>query len=202
MTRTKPTKQLKKNKMKSTSPPLNVLTLHIELTKAQFFPDMNELDDLDICPSLKNFEFSSDKVLDLPFLKLQSDVADEEPDDYLLANRTMPGGPLSFPDDGGSDGGFGDEAFGDAFNTATDDFGMTGADDPIMAEVEGDAQGFDKITDLTGGQGKFVMALSGVEGENILSYFDERGGKNWAGPEHWRIQRIKKGMRYSRQVLM
>jgi condensin complex subunit 2 len=166
--------------------------------KAQFFTDLTDLDNLDICPSLKNFEFSSDKVLELPFLKLQSEIANQEPDDYLFADRTIPGGPLSFPDDGGSDGGFGeggfgDEPFGEGFNTATDDFGMAGPEDPIMPEVEGNAQGFEKVTDLTGGQGKFVMALSGLEGENILSYFDERGGKNWAGPEHWRIQKIKKG---------
>jgi len=170
----------------------------ISINIAQFFPDMNELDELDICPSLKNFEFSSDKVLELPFLKLQSDTANEEVDDYLLADRIMPGGPLSFPDDGASDGGFGgfgdDGGFGDAFNTATDDFGMAGAEDPIMPGLEGDAQGFEKVTDLAGGPGKFVMALSGIEGENILSYFDERGGKNWAGPEHWRIQKIKKGI--------
>jgi hypothetical protein len=49
------------------------------------------------------------------------------------------------------------------------------------------------LTNMESGPGQFVMALNGQEGENILSYFDERNGKNWAGPEHWRIQRIKKG---------
>lgn len=111
----------------------------------------------------------------------------------------MPGAPLNFPDDnisdgGFADGGFADEGFGDAFNTATDHPGESWGDDPIMAVAEGDAQGFEKLNDLNAGPGRFVMALSGAQGENILSYFDERGGKNWAGPEHWRIQKIKKGM--------
>ena len=168
----------------------------------QFFPDLNELEDLDICPSLKNFEFSSDKLMDLPFLKLQSDVANnEEADDFLVGNHTLP--PSSFPAGGGfGDGGFGgDDGFGDdddvgfgggEFHATEDAGGESWGDEPIMRDA-GDGQGFEPLKDLNGGTAKFVMALSGVEGENILSYFDERGSKNWAGPEHWRIQRIKKG---------
>jgi condensin complex subunit 2 len=164
------------------------------------------LDDLDICPSLKTFEFSSDKLMDLPFLKLQSDHIDaDEPDEYLLADRTMP--PAAFGDDNGFDGDFGgdDGGFGDGdFHAATEaDFGKGGenwADGSIMGDNDG--QGYEPLTDIKGAPGRFVMALSGQEGENILSYFDERGGKNWAGPEHWRIQRIKKGIleKYERDV--
>jgi len=170
----------------------------LKLIIGQFFPDLDELDELDICPSLKNFEISGDKM-DLPFLKLHSDNADiEEPDEYLLADRTMPG--MAFPDGGDSDVGFGDDAgFGGDFHATTDaEFGKGGdnwADGSIMGDNDvGDGQGFEPIKDMKGAPGTFVMALSGQEGENILSYFDERGGKNWAGPEHWRIQRIKKGM--------
>lgn len=135
--------------------------------------------------------------MDLPFLKLQSDNIDaEEPDEYLLADRTMPG--AAFPDNGGFDGGFGDDGgFGGDFATADAEFGNGGdnwADASIMGDNDvADGQGFEPLKDLKGAPGRFVMALSGQEGENILSYFDERGGKNWAGPEHWRIQRIKKG---------
>ena len=98
--------------------------------------------------------------------------------------------------------GFGDDGgFGGDFHATTDaEFGKGGdnwADGSIMGDPDvGDAQGFEPIKDMKGAPGRFVMALSGQEGENILSYFDERGGKNWAGPEHWRIQRIKKGILY------
>jgi len=136
--------------------------------------------------------------MDLPFLKLHSDAADEDLDEYLLADRTMPAAQFHY--DAGFDGEFGgdDGGFGDGFHAATEaEFGNTGnnwVDGSIMGDHDvADGQGFEALTDIKGGPGKFVMALSGQEGENILSYFDERGAKNWAGPEHWRIQRIKKG---------
>jgi condensin complex subunit 2 len=140
--------------------------------------------------------------MDLPFLKLHSDNLDaEEPDEYLLADRTMPAG--SFPNEAHSDGGFGDAGFGDGdfggdFHATTEgEFGKGGdnwADGSIMGDNDiADGQGFEPLTDIKGAPGTFVMALNGQQGENILSYFDERGAKNWAGPEHWRIQRIKKG---------
>jgi condensin complex subunit 2 len=172
----------------------------VVLISAQFFPDLNDLDDLDICPSLKNFElFSSDKLMDLPFLKLQSENIDAELDDYLFADRTMPA--ATFPDDGGfgdfggdDGGGFGDDDFHAATDAAFGKGGDNWADGSIMGDNDAtDGQGFEALTDIKGAPGRFVMALSSKEGENILSYFDERGGKNWAGPEHWRIQRIKKG---------
>jgi condensin complex subunit 2 len=161
------------------------------LISAQFFPDFDELDHLDICPSLKNFEFSSDKTLELPFLKLSSDIMDIEPDDYLLADKTMPGiVPMEY-DEGGFDGAgefnFNADTGGD-FGQGNDGWG----DD--HGGGDGDAQGFEPVKDMKAAPGQFVIALNGVEGDNILSYFDERGGKNWAGPEHWRIQRIKKGI--------
>lgn len=166
----------------------------------QFFPDLSELDELDVCPSLKNYEFTSDKM-ELPFLKLHSDLPEEEPDEYLLADRTH-AGAAPFGDDGGFGDFGGDDGgdFGGDFNAATDaDFDKGGenwgdvggfGDDGGMQE---DGQGFEPLKEMGAGPGQFVMALTGEEGENILSYFDERGGKNWAGPEHWRIQRIKKG---------
>jgi len=138
--------------------------------------------------------------MDLPFLKLHPENVDaEEPDEYLFADRTMP--MATFGDDGGFDGGFGveDAGFGGDFHAATDaDFGAGGdnwADQSVIGETNHtNVQGFEPLKDIKRGEpGKFIMALSGQEGENILSYFDEKGGKNWAGPEHWRIQRIKKG---------
>ena len=143
--------------------------------------------------------------MDLPFLKLQSENIDVgEPDDYLFADRTLPA--TSFPDDPGFDGDFGgdDGGFGGDFAAAEADFGRGGdnwADGSIMGDNDvADGQGFEALKDIKGAPGRFVMALSGQEGENILSYFDERGGKNWAGPEHWRIQRIKKGLSLFRDV--
>lgn len=141
--------------------------------------------------------------MDLPFLKIHSDNLDaEEPDEYLLADRTMADVAPFGDDEGGFGRDFGgddDAGFGGDFHAPDDaGFGKGGdnwADASIMGDEAADGQGFEPLKDMNGvAPGRYVMALSGEEGENILSYFDERGGKNWAGPEHWRIQRIKKGI--------
>jgi condensin complex subunit 2 len=140
--------------------------------------------------------------MDLPFLKLHSDANDaDEPDEYLLADRTIPGVAPFGDDEGGFGGDFGgddDGGFGGDFHAPDHaEFGKGGenwADASVMGDEDADGQGFEPLRDMNGAApGQYVMALNGEEGENILSYFDERGGKNWAGPEHWRIQRIKKG---------
>ena len=145
--------------------------------------------------------------MDLPFLKIQSDAIDtEELGEYLLADHTIPTAAFG-DDDPGFDGDFAvdDGRFGE-FHVPTDaDFGKGGenwAEGSIIGDNDvADGQGFEALTDIKGGPGRFVMALSGQEGANILSYFDERGGKNWAGPEHWRIQRIKKGLSTDRTLV-
>ena len=38
-----------------------------------------------------------------------------------------------------------------------------------------------------------AMALASGNEESLLSYFDKVLKKNWAGPEHWRIEKIKRG---------
>lgn len=168
---------------------------------ARFFPDLSRLDNQDICPSLKGFEFGdSTGALDIPFLKALEERADEE---------------LQDGDDGASDNG-GDMAFG--------------FDDGYGVGVEGDALGFgeggevwanETIADaaerfMSPAKRPTMMGLGGADGEQdrfgevdgdyrvgfgdsaegILSYFDEALKKNWAGPEHWRIRKIK-GLRSS-----
>ena len=137
--------------------------------------------------------------MDLPFLKLQSENIDVgEPDEYLVADRTMAN--AGFAEDVGFDAGFGeyqDEGVKGEFHATTDvEFGKGGDNwaDASMVNNSNRPEGYDNLADLNGGHEQFIIALSGQEGENILSYFDERASKNWAGPEHWRIQRIKKGM--------
>jgi condensin complex subunit 2 len=114
--------------------------------------------------------------------------------------------PAAFHDDNSFDGDFGsdDGGFGDGdFHAATEaDFGKgekNWADGSIMGD--NDDQGYEALTDIKGASGWFAMALSDQKGENMLSYFDEREGKNWAGPEHWRIQRIKVFLKSMNEML-
>jgi condensin complex subunit 2 len=60
---------------------------------------------------------------------------------------------------------------------------MSPAKRPLLG-LGGEADGL-------GADGKDYMVGFGGGAEDILSYFDETLKKNWAGPEHWRIRKLK-----------
>lgn len=178
---------------------------------SRFFPDLDRLDDQDICPSLKNFDLGNPAgAMDIPFLKA--------PEDWRQEKDATPAGGIGdksgiFLDDDNAAGFDDDDGVLAAFDMPADTgFGGGGevwARDAAMepqvhvhngAFVEGDLEGDDAAagTDIGGfdpENGQYVVSLNHnkTEGghEDILSYFDNALKKNWAGPEHWRIRRIK-----------
>lgn len=176
--------------------------IDLSALSARFFPDLSRLDNQDICPSLKNFDMGDPAgSLDIPFLKALEDRNDD------LAST----GDNAASDDGGSGGGA-DMAFGfdDGFGVGEEGdmtlgFGeggevwanetiadaaerfMSPAKRPMLGLGGGDAdesRGF-------GESGNDYRVGFGGGVEDVLSYFDEALKKNWAGPEHWRIRKIK-----------
>lgn len=167
----------------------------------KFFPDLDRLDNQDICPSLKNFDLGDPAgTLDIPFLKTLEERNENE--EHAHAN-------------GGVDGNDGhDTGNGMAFGY-DDGAGIGGDDDMTMAFGEGgEAWANETIGDAAdrfmgptkkpmgmGGsdsQAEFDNSMSrdftvgfGTGHEDILAYFDDALRKNWAGPEHWKIRRIK-----------
>ncbi|KKY17391.1 putative condensin complex component cnd2 [Phaeomoniella chlamydospora] len=182
---------------------------------SKFFPDLSLLDTQDVCPSLKTFALGDGAGgLDIPFLKSQDDwkqdkssangigdksgiVIDEEnaagfddDDDGILGGFDLP------PDTGFGEGGevwakdaalepmlrvhrVDDEDEADGENqdgVAVGDFDPSNPSDPYAVSINHHLGRQDKN-----------------EHENILHYFDNalRSHKTWAGPEHWRIRRIK-----------
>ncbi|CCX06974.1 condensin complex subunit 2/barren [Pyronema domesticum] len=161
--------------------------------RSRFFPDLSILDNQDICPSLKNVDFSTAGTLDIPFLKPQDDK-----DDPLAS-----GGAGGFDDDdraGGNDMAFG---FDDGYGVGGDDdgdmtmaFGEGGEVWANQTMADGDPLLNPSNKVFSGKEGDFDPERSMVSGifsghDDILSYFDEAMQKNWAGPEHWRIRKIK-----------
>ncbi|KAH8147427.1 uncharacterized protein LAJ45_08583 [Morchella importuna] len=172
------------------------IPIDISVLAARFFPDLSRLDNQDICPSLKGFEFGdSAGALDIPFLKALEERADEE---------------LQDGDDGASDNG-GDMAFG-----FDDGYGVGVESDGLGFGEGGEVWANETIADaaerfMSPAKRPTMMGLGGADGEEerfgevdgdyrvgfgdsaegILSYFDEALKKNWAGPEHWRIRKIK-----------
>lgn len=167
---------------------------------SQFFPDLDGLDEQDICPSLKNLDLGDPSgSLDLPLLKApedwRQDKMDEDgrPDDpsgIMLDDDNAVG----FDDDDATLAGFdlsGDTGFGDGGEV----WAREAALEPMLnvhrvaQDGENDGEGDD------GDEDAYAISMShqskSHDHENILSYFDNALQKNWAGPEHWKIRRIK-----------
>lgn len=177
----------------------------------KFFPNLEILDEQDICPSLKNFDLGDPSgSLDIPFLKAPEDWRQEKdkPDEHVpIGDKSGifldDDNPVGFDDDeDGLLGNFdlpGDVGFGEGGEAWARDAAVetrirvhdTGLDGMGAGEGEdGEAGTFDPET------GEYVVSLdhgAKVQGghDDILSYFDEALQKNWAGPEHWRIRKIK-----------
>lgn len=175
----------------------------------RFFPDLNLLDEQDICPSLKTFELgAATDSLDLPFLKAPEDWKKDSPE------KEPEGLDNAIPDDGMA---FGmddddDDAGGGGFDIAADiGFGEGGEAWAREAAIETQTRPYNESYDQDMGDGssddrqqevgafdpnssQYGVHLSrdkDFDRENILSYFDQALQKNWAGPEHWRIRKIK-----------
>ncbi|KAL7628648.1 hypothetical protein AAE478_000163 [Parahypoxylon ruwenzoriense] len=171
---------------------------------AKFFSDLTRLDEQDICPSLKTFELGNPSgSLDIPFLRALEDNEDgDESRSDAVGNKSgmfIDDDNLAGFDDMTNIGGFdvAEVAFGEGgeawardaalqpqmrpYNVGTDD-GMPGGD------------GADGIDDENNGD--YMVSMNRAKNgdkmhEDILGYFDQALQKNWAGPEHWRIRKIK-----------
>lgn len=185
--------------------------IDVEALGVKFFPNLDFLQEQDICPSLKNFDLGDPSgSLDIPFLKAPEDWRQEKEklEDNGAGERSGifldDDNPAGFDDD--DDGLLGnfDIPDGAGFGEGGEAWAREAAIEPRMRvhdvgydndggdgeDGEGGAGTFDPET------GEYVISLdrgSKTEGghDDILSYFDEALQKNWAGPEHWRIRKIK-----------
>ncbi|KAL8942383.1 MAG: hypothetical protein Q9216_001703 [Gyalolechia sp. 2 TL-2023] len=184
-----------------------VANIDLHALGSSYFPNPALLDEHDICPSLKNLDLGDPaRVLDLPFLKAAEDwrheknciqdtgpqladqtgiVLDEDnaagfdDDDVLLAGFDMPG-----------DAGFGEGGEAWARNAVIESqVPIHERDYENGLEEGGEVGSFDP-----NGNG-YTVSLhhkqNEIDHEDIMSYFDNALRKNWAGPEHWRIRKIK-----------
>ncbi|KAF2671217.1 barren [Microthyrium microscopicum] len=178
--------------------------IDLDALGAAFFPDLTTLDEQDICPSLKTFELGeTDASMDLPFLKAPEDWrqdsqtgAGAEDDPTVLHQGDADGG--AFDDDDNILGGF-DLADGIGFGEGGEVWAKEAALDPqmrvhVMQSVEGDDPNDDVDGEGLPGNDRFSVSMrmgGGQDQQNILDYFDKALQKNWAGPEHWKIRRVK-----------
>ncbi|KAF9883191.1 hypothetical protein FE257_003878 [Aspergillus nanangensis] len=169
---------------------------------SRFFPDMEQLDGQDICPSLKNFDLGDPSgSLDIPFLKAPEEWRNEQGlDDDRNPNDASgimldDDNAVGFDDDDGTLAGFdlsGDTGFGDGGEA----WAREAALEPMLKIHRVDLDGEENPDgEESDNDNAYAISLahqpSSRDHENILSYFDNALQKNWAGPEHWKIRRIK-----------
>ncbi|KXL42048.1 MAG: hypothetical protein FE78DRAFT_155272 [Acidomyces sp. 'richmondensis'] len=177
----------------------------------RFFPDLAALDSQDICPSLKTFELGAgdNGALDLPFLKAPENWRDEHADPTLSA-AVNEGPALGLDDDDDDVGRVGGD-FDAPPETGFGEGGEAWARDAALLhqprvhnvsvddeDEEGDSAGEGcEVGTFSTSANAYAVTLQPpnaiADPNTILSYFDNtaHATKNWAGPEHWKITRIK-----------
>ncbi|KAG9196730.1 hypothetical protein G6011_01851 [Alternaria panax] len=166
---------------------------------AKYFPDLPQLDRQDLCPSMKTFDVGDvNGTMDLPFLKAPDDATNEDGgkgEEEEAGNRSGlfldDDNHMGFHDDDMNMGGFDlppETGFGEGGEVwAREAIQIPQARVHTMG-LEGDEE-TDNAADAQ--YGVSMMHGHDQEQENILSYFDQALKKSWAGPEHWRISRVK-----------
>ncbi|KAK4659121.1 hypothetical protein QC762_107410 [Podospora pseudocomata] len=177
----------------------------------RFFPDLSRLDEMDVCPSLKEFDIGDPSgSLDIPFLRAPEDWRDQEKEKTPGAGNKSEmyiddENPLGFDDfdglgtfDLGGDVAFGEGGEAWAREAALEpqmmrvfDAGLGLGNDGGEAEGEGDA-----VDLMDTANPDYVISMTHAQKadkvhEDILSYFDQALQKNWSNAEHWRIRKIK-----------
>ncbi|OAL53462.1 barren [Pyrenochaeta sp. DS3sAY3a] len=186
---------------------LDEIAVDISGLAAKYFPDLARLDEQDVCPSMKTFDLGDvNGSMDLPFLKAPDDWRneDDKATDEEEGNRSGlfldDDNPMGFDDDDDMNMGGFDLPPETGFGEGGEVWAREAIRDPqarvhTMGLGEGEengAEGEDAALGTEGAQYGLQMTHGrDQEQENILSYFDQALKKNWAGPEHWRIRRVK-----------
>lgn len=185
--------------------PTNDVDVDISGLAAKYFPNLAILDEQDVCPSMKTFDLGDvNGSLDLPFLKASEDWQQDDKDDIeeeaghvsgLFFDDNNDGG---FNDDDDNLGGFemgADVGFGEGGEAFAHELALIPNARVHNNAAEGDEEPVESIEGQVGAQDQqYALTMNHArdqEHENILSYFDQALKKNWAGPEHWRIRRVK-----------
>lgn len=180
------------------------IDLDISALARKYFPDLARLDELDVCPSLKNHALGdANNSSELPFIQAPEDWKQQRRENSPDKKEKTEDSPLFDNDD--EDGGLAGFAMDDSigFGEGGEAWAKEAALEPqlrvhnITMLNSGEAEDFEGQGELGGfdpekkGYGVTLQHSRDNEQENILDYFDKALQKNWAGPEHWKIRRVK-----------
>lgn len=180
-------------------------SIDLALIKEGFFADLTSVDNLSICPSLPVLQTA---LTDPGASEFMKEI--ESGNSHITINPDNANVNVEFEGAFSGDiADFEDDEFSgdvvlDNHNEPELEFGVPDIsmhqDDEDEQQSLGLIPGGDDNQDENGiihdadGQGAMTMLMNNVVGNqdgDIMAYFDETLRKNWAGPEHWRVQRIK-----------
>lgn len=206
---TRPNQGLEESRQQSLEPqetqPSDNIDIDISGLAAKYFPNLARLDQQDVCPSMKTFDLGDvNGSMDLPFLKApdDDDVKDkEEEEEDGPGNRSGlfldDENPMGFDDDDMNMGGF-DLPPETGFGEGGEVWAREAIRDPQARVhtigIEDNEEGVEGVEGAVSADAQYGVSMvhgRDQEQENILSYFDQALKKSWAGPEHWRISRVK-----------
>jgi condensin complex subunit 2 len=174
----------------------------------QFFPNLDLLEQQSICPSLQGVDLGDPSgSLDIPFLKAPEDWRQDKPNESdeqpglrdasgIMLDDDM---AIGFDDDDGTITGF-DLGTDAGFGEGGEAWAREAALEPMLqvrriddGNADNDGSGMDVLDSVENDPYSITLSHQSAnrEHENILSYFDNALKKDWAGPEHWKIRRLK-----------
>lgn len=171
--------------------------------RTKFFADLNILDSQDICPSLKNFDLGDPaSALDIPFLKDAATAGENSPGTIEDGHDPIQFDNGAADDDDGNMGGFDvlvEVPFGQGGEVWAQEAALESQRRTHTNDYHGDEDGGgtepNEVTTFDADSSQYGVGLihgkGALQHDNILSYFDNTMAKNWAGPEHWKIRRVK-----------
>ena len=183
----------------------------LSILATKFFQKLDRLDAQDLCPSLKLVEvgevpeLSNSRLLTVPENehkgedRVQLAKLDDKSGIFLDDDNA-----IGFDDDNeplegfqlATNTGFGEGGEAWARDAALEPKSrpqiLNSGDNIVEISDTGDGNGIDRLQ-ATGTSYTMSFRSGIAEGDhgNILSYFDNALQKSWAGPEHWRIRRLK-----------
>ncbi|PHH60389.1 hypothetical protein CDD81_1702 [Ophiocordyceps australis] len=151
----------------------------------KFFAHLAQLDELDVCPSLKHFDLGDPLgSLKIPLLKAADDADRsglfiDEDDAAKFDNQDDHGLGL-----GSFDMEDNETAFGQGGEAWARETAVVGTHERQEQEIEA--------------QGEYVVAMAQATRrdslhQDMLGFFDQALHKNWTSAQHWRIRKIKEG---------
>ncbi|ODQ63168.1 barren-domain-containing protein [Nadsonia fulvescens var. elongata DSM 6958] len=196
----------------------------LDYLQETFFPNLSDLQQMELCPSLKKLGTAiTDPAVSQNILKHLEDIqinqspADDDIDTKLQGEFD---GDIGYNDqdanDDNSSGGL--DAFGFDDNdfesnlsyvsisrpdaresiqeeeTANIDLGMSGTDNMEMDNENINTFQPSISKQMPAGSLPTSVLPSLSQAQDLLAYFDETLKRNWAGPEHWKIRRLKQDM--------